>query len=306
MNGLSFGRRAEPTNRSFIQSARRQIQTRSSGNSSTASSRLSKAWQLLPGSFFFLAGPFRALIAPHLQVIDRADLGDLAAPVFDQYRIQAGIDRIGGTGNSDPLRELKVLAWRAHGNQVRVIDVRPQYQLILPHRLPVVVVPDDRDVINRGLGVLQVALQLRLVVISPRNPRAAGRDNGREHEKSWLQWDHVGRWVNSPTGKCLSTSASRTVIRLPVRVVGTIRPSKRFFNVTGSANSFGSSTTVAPQTLSPKGASARSGPSSRRYSRGAIVTASIPSLRRAKAQTLAAYSPVTRNGRYSPSRKRAG
>src|SRR6201999_4281971 len=95
-----------------------------------------------------------------------------------------------------------------------------------------------------------------------------------------------------------------TITRLPSRPVAEVLPSNTFLSSIGSDTSFGSSTAVSPHTLSPSGGLSLS-PSNRRYNLGTIVTATLPSCLLAKAQTLAACSPVTRKGRYSPSLNKA-
>src|SRR3954469_9454954 len=203
---------------------------------------MAEAWPLSGRSF--LPGLLGPLVASQLQIVDWPDFGDLAAPVFDQDRIKPRVDGVCGLRDSDTLRKLQVLAWRAHGNQPGVVYVREQHHLVLGHRLPVVVVVEQRDVIYGSLGVSQVTVQLLLVAVAPGNSRASGREDRGYQQQKRLPVTHQGVWGNNPTGKFFSASASRNVMRLPVLLVGTVCPSNRFFRGTGSGNSFGNSITV--------------------------------------------------------------
>src|SRR4051812_3770547 len=100
----------------------------------------------------FLPRMFLAQITSQPQVVDGPDLADLAAPTFDHYRIEPRADGVDGLRNGDPLRELQVLARRADGDQVRIVDSGPEDQLVPCHRLPVVVMPQIGDVIDRLTG----------------------------------------------------------------------------------------------------------------------------------------------------------
>src|SRR5262249_26223170 len=150
------------------------------------------------------------------------------------------------------------------------------HQLVLGHRLPVVVVSEIGDVIDRRAGVSQVAVELFLIPLTPRNPAAArGQQSGGYQDTGTDPSAFHACTERNPTGKRASASASLMMTRVPACPVATSVPSKTFRTVRRWPYSFGISIAVSLQTVSPHGGSSLS-PRSRRYRRGATVSASLP------------------------------
>src|SRR5262249_48851719 len=151
--------------------------------------------------------------------------------------IELRVDRVRRLGDRNPVRKAQVFAGRGDSYQVGIADAGPQNELILTDRLLVVVATEVGDVIDGRSGVLRVWCELRKVPITARNTRTRHRNERcRTKNKHIPESTFHGciTRVSNPTGKWASASANLTVIRPPVRAVGTAFPSNTLFNCTGS------------------------------------------------------------------------
>src|SRR5205823_2427730 len=90
------------------------------------------------------------------------------------------IDRSAGGGQSDAGRELQVIARWPHLEEVGVADSGEHDQLVAADRLPAVVAPEPRKVIDRlaGVGAEAIALFL-LALVQGDAARTAGKQGER-------------------------------------------------------------------------------------------------------------------------------
>src|ERR1700689_3118107 len=112
-------------------------------------------------------------------VIDRADFLDLTSLMFDQHVVEPGADGADSRGHADPLRKLQVNARLPDGEEIGLVNGRPDDELRVAQGGPAVETTEIVETLDRRSGIIHVLLLQCLLAFVQWNAGARAKRQGK-------------------------------------------------------------------------------------------------------------------------------